>query len=85
MCLVTVLTGAGFKYTLERLSASKAIWIFVVPTDPDDEERFEDICDNFDSYDCKVEPRSFIEDLAKIRKEMYELMGIGRPGVPAST
>jgi hypothetical protein len=84
MCFATVLSCAGFRYTLERLSRSKAIWIFEVPGDPDDQERFEDLCDDYDSYSHKVEPRSFLADMVKIRREMFALLDGDRPNVSAA-
>lgn len=86
MVLATVLISKGFGYTLERLNSRKAVWRFDCP--PEREEEFDDLIDAYEQHSVRVEPRSFLEEYAQIRKELYKLLDsnpVRRPFTPSAS
>jgi hypothetical protein len=75
MALATVLVSAGFKCSLERLNSQRVCWVFADPR-PERAEDFENLLDAYESHSCRVEPRSFIIETARVREEMMGFLGI---------
>lgn len=76
MTLATVLVASGFKYILERHNRKRAAWVFL-DVDSEREDDFDDLVDSYESGSCRVEPRAFVEELARVRTELYRFLGVG--------
>lgn len=71
MALATLLRGQGLAYRLERLGYRKAVWIFRYT----DDETFDNILDEYIDHSAKVEPRTFVQELAQVREELFAFLG----------
>src|SRR5580765_4688740 len=70
MALAAVLTSHEFKYTLERVQDSRwIIWAFECPDDRGTE--FDQILEKYDEFEYRIEPRSFVQVLARVRRELH--------------
>lgn len=76
LTLAVVLAAAGYRYDLERLNSRKIAWVFDCPLRERKAEEFDDLVAAYDEHSCKVEPRSFVEEMARVRSQMYEKLGI---------
>ena len=74
LALATVLVVKGYKHKVEKLNTRTVAWVFV--PDSQQEEGFEDIIAAYAEYGCRVEPKSFIEEMARLRAEMYQHLNI---------
>lgn len=86
MTLASVLAAAGFTYLVERLNSTSIAWLFEPALER--EEEFDNLVGAYDERGCKVEPRSFMEEVARIRREMYDALGIkpnSRRRAPSAT
>jgi len=78
----TVLAGEGYTYELSKLSKSQATWTFLVPEDSTVED-FWNTVQNYQEGKCRVEPRSFMLEVKKMRSELYKFLGPDAPQRPA--
>jgi hypothetical protein len=83
LAMAVVLSMAGFEYTLQKITARKAIWVFEHPGDK--EEEFDDLIGDFDEFACKVEPRAFVLRHAEMRNEIFKLLPKPRHQVAPSS
>lgn len=79
----TVLVSGGFEdYELSKLSRSQASWTFTAPSDPEKEEAFWNLIDDYREGRSRVEPRSFLIEVRTLRSELYRFLGPNAPKRP---
>lgn len=72
MSLAATLVCAGFSYHLVKLNSTKAAWVFE-PTEAQEED-FDDLVDDYRQFRHSVEPRAFLQEVGRMRSELYELI-----------
>lgn len=75
----TVLAEHNFEYKLGKLSKSQASWTFLVPVDPNEQEQFWELVQEYQEGLSRVEPRSFMLEVKKMRSELYSFLGPDAP------
>ena len=82
MALAAVLASQGYEYTLTRLNRTKGAWDFTV-SDSRNEE-LDDILDAYQEHKYQVEPRSFLEEVGRLRRELYNFLEVDPKPSPLS-
>lgn len=72
LALSAVLTSLGFEHRLERLSSTRAQWVFAC--EGDKQAELEAAVARYEQFALRVEPRSFLEDVGRLRKQLYDLV-----------
>jgi hypothetical protein len=75
MALAAVLASQGFAFRLERLSSTQGAWVFQRDGESDE---LDDIIGTYEDRGCKVEPRAYLEEVARVRNALYSFMGTRR-------
>lgn len=83
LALATILTLAGYKYRLVRITDRKCVWDFSCVDDR--QEDFEDIVGDFWEFKYRVEPRAFTTRWAEMRKELFALIPRHHPVHPSTS
>lgn len=82
LSLATVLAMAGFEYVLEKVTSRKILWVFKYPSEKVDD--FDDILDEYNEWEYKVNARAFILKHAEMRNEIFKAIQPHRPsGAPS--
>lgn len=80
MALATVLVMREFEIgQFEKLSRNKVVFIFSFSDERQDE--LDEILGDYDELSYKVEPKTFIKEVAKLRSRIYEIAPPSRRSV----
>lgn len=74
LALAAVLSLQGFDSGMELISERRVAWHFA-PATREEQSRLGESVQQFRDGTCRVDPRRFVQELAQVRRRLYDFLG----------